>query len=77
RLEGDERVNGYDMELLQYGHVNMDLQYNQGDQAKKYMCKYVTKQAGTKQATIFRETDASVTQGVKSSSGQKYLPSEA
>ncbi|KAF9369703.1 hypothetical protein CPB97_003369, partial [Podila verticillata] len=65
------------MELLRYGHVNMDLQYNQGDQAKKYMCKYVTKQAGTKQATIVRETDAGVTQGVRSSSGEKDLPSEA
>lgn len=39
------------MELLRFGRVNLDLQYNQGEGAKKYMCKYITKQAGPKQAT--------------------------
>ncbi|KAG0027227.1 hypothetical protein BGZ81_005791 [Podila clonocystis] len=39
REEGDEYVNGYNMELLRFGRVNMDLQYNQGDKAKNYMCK--------------------------------------
>ncbi|KAF9586498.1 hypothetical protein BGW38_003623 [Lunasporangiospora selenospora] len=52
RSEGDERINGYNMELLRFGRVNMDLQYNQGYGAKTYMCKYITKQAGPKQATI-------------------------
>ncbi|KAK3807529.1 MAG: hypothetical protein JOS17DRAFT_692108 [Linnemannia elongata] len=57
RNEGDGRVNGYNMELLRFGRVNMELQYNQGDKAKNYMCKYVTKQAGAKLATIVREAD--------------------
>ncbi|KAG0302215.1 hypothetical protein BGZ97_002446 [Linnemannia gamsii] len=35
----------------------MDLQYNEGDKAKRYMCKYVTKQAGAKVATMIREAD--------------------
>ncbi|KAF9271490.1 hypothetical protein BGZ74_005960, partial [Mortierella antarctica] len=65
------------MELLRYGRVNMDLQYNHGDKAKKYMCKYITKQAGPKQATIVRETDASSTRDVGSSSAEKEMPSEA
>ena len=57
REEGDEYVNGYNMELLRFGRVNMDLQYNQGDKAKNYMCKYVTKQAGPKQATVVNQDD--------------------
>ena len=71
RVEGDGRVNGYNMELLRFGRVNMDLQYNQGDKAKNYMCKYVTKQAGAKQATIVGEADA------RSSSAREDGPSEA
>lgn len=57
RAEGDGRVNGYNMELLRFGRVNMDLQYNYGDKAKNYMCKYVTKQAGAKHATIVSQAD--------------------
>ncbi|KAF9083702.1 hypothetical protein BGX29_002958, partial [Mortierella sp. GBA35] len=36
REPGDERINGYTMELFRFGRVNMDLQYNQGDKAKNY-----------------------------------------
>lgn len=50
--------------------MNMDLQYNQEDKAKKYMCKYVTKQAGPKQATIVSQADAG-------SSAERDGPSEA
>ncbi|KAF9185498.1 hypothetical protein BGZ51_002620 [Haplosporangium sp. Z 767] len=39
RTPGDERIVGYNMELLQFARVNMDLQHNHGDQTKKYMCK--------------------------------------
>ena len=63
------------MELLRFGRVNMDLQYNEGDKAKKYMCKYVTKQAGAKLATITREADAGLTRDVGSSSAD--MPSKA
>jgi len=63
------------MELLRFGRVNMDLQYNQGDKAKNYMCKYVTKQAGAKLATITRETDAGLIRDVGSSSAD--TPSKA
>lgn len=55
----------------------MDLQYNQGDQVKKYMCKYITKQAGAKLATIVREADASLTWNDRSSSAERDVPSEA
>ncbi|KAF8927636.1 hypothetical protein BGZ47_001998, partial [Haplosporangium gracile] len=57
RREGDEYIVGYNMELLRFGRVNMDLQYNVGSHAKKYMCKYITKQAGTKKATIIYDKD--------------------
>ncbi|KAG0377844.1 hypothetical protein BGX24_005336 [Mortierella sp. AD032] len=57
RAEGDERINGYNMDLLRFGRVNMDLQYNEGDRAKYYMCKYVTEQAGPKQVTIVTDKD--------------------
>ena len=57
RKPEDECINGYNMELLRFGRVNMDLQYNQGDKAKKYMCKYITKQAGPKQATVVNQGD--------------------
>ncbi|KAF9128072.1 hypothetical protein BG015_004403 [Linnemannia schmuckeri] len=53
----------------------MELQYNKGDKAKNYMCKYVTKQAGAKLATIVREADAGLTQDVGSSSAD--MSSEA
>lgn len=68
RKPGDERVNGYNMDLLRFNHVNMDLQHNQGDKAKNYMCKYVTKQAGAKLATITREADTDLAQDGGSSS---------
>lgn len=71
RAEGDGRINGYNMELLRFGRVNMDLQYNQGDKAKNYMCKYVTKQAGAKQVTVVDKGDA------QRSSSREDGPSEA
>ncbi|KAF9092457.1 hypothetical protein BGX27_001795, partial [Mortierella sp. AM989] len=74
RAEGDECVNGYNMELLRFGCVNMNLQYNQDDKAKNYMCKYVTKQAGAKLVTIVREADAGLTRDVGSSSAD--MPSK-
>jgi hypothetical protein len=55
RRESDSRINGYNMDLLRFARVNMDLQYNQGSGAKRYMCKYITKQAGIRQATIAQD----------------------
>lgn len=57
RSEGNERVVGYNMDLLRFGRVNMDLQYNHGARAKYYMCKYITSQAGPKQVTIVTDKD--------------------
>ena len=76
RQEGEGFIVGYNMELLRFGHVNMDLQYNTGSQAKKYMCKYITKQAGAKMATITREDDIGQTQQSASSTARDR-PSEA
>ncbi|KAK5828981.1 hypothetical protein F5H01DRAFT_261949, partial [Linnemannia elongata] len=75
REPGDGRVNGYNMELLRFGCVNMDLQYSEGDKAKNYICKYATKQAGAKVATIIREADAGLARDVGSSSTD--MPSKA
>jgi len=43
------------MELHSFGRVNMDLQYNQGSEVKRYMCKYLTKQAVIQKATIAQD----------------------
>lgn len=53
----------------------MDLQYSEGDKAKNYICKYATKQAGAKVATIIREADAGLARDVGSSSTD--MPSKA
>lgn len=57
RKEEDGRVIGYNMDLLRFARVNMDLQYNQGERAKHYMCKYITMKGGPKKVTIVTEKD--------------------
>lgn len=57
RAQGCERVRGYNMDLLRFGRVNMDLQYNHGGWAKYYMSKYTTQQAGPKKVTIVTDKD--------------------
>lgn len=37
------RVNTYNSDVLRYAQCNIDLQYNIGDQARYYLCKYTTK----------------------------------
>ncbi|KAK3806492.1 MAG: hypothetical protein J3R72DRAFT_377335, partial [Linnemannia gamsii] len=37
------RVNTYNGDALRYAQCNIDLQYNVGDQARYYLCKYTTK----------------------------------
>ncbi|KAG9319355.1 hypothetical protein KVV02_004907 [Mortierella alpina] len=49
------QINGYNMDLLRFGRVNMDLQYNFGTSVKRYMCKYITKQAAIHKATIAQD----------------------
>jgi hypothetical protein len=60
RGECDSRIIGYNMELLRFGQVNMDLQYNQGSDAKRYMCKYITKQAAIQKATMAQDQNHSM-----------------
>lgn len=55
RGDNDSRINGYNIHLLRYGRVNMDLQYNQGSEVKRYMCKYITKQAAIHKATVAQD----------------------
>lgn len=57
---GDSRINGYNLDLLRFGRVNMDLQYNRGSEVKRYMCKYITKQAVIKKATIAQDRNQSM-----------------
>lgn len=71
RAEGEERVNGYNMDLLRFGRVNMDLQYNEGNRAKYYMCKYVTEQAGPKQVTIVTDKDTADASAARTSSSNE------
>lgn len=60
---------------LRFGRVNKDLQYNHGDKAKNYICKYVTKQTGATLATVIRDTDVGLTRDVGSPSAD--MASEA
>jgi hypothetical protein len=76
RTEGDERVNGYNMDVLRFGRVNMDLQYNEGDRAKYYMCKYVTEQAGPKQVTIVTDKDKIDASAAEMSSSNEHRSSK-
>ncbi|KAI7817633.1 hypothetical protein BC939DRAFT_390057, partial [Gamsiella multidivaricata] len=76
RGEGDERVIGYNMDLLHFARVNMDLQYNLGERAKHYMCKYVTMQGGPKKVTIVTEKDkigGSATSAEDDRSSSEYI----
>ncbi|KAF9081215.1 hypothetical protein BGX23_001120 [Mortierella sp. AD031] len=56
----------------------MDLQYNEGDRAKYYMCKYVTEQAGPKQVTIVTDKDKidASAAGMSSSNEDRSLSNE-
>lgn len=58
--EEDSQIVGYNMYLLHFGRVNMDLQYNHGSQAKRYMCKYMTKQAAVHEETIAQDRNHSM-----------------
>lgn len=60
RGPNDCRINGYNIEMLRFARVNMDLQYNQGSEVKRYMCKYITKQAAIHKATIAQDRNQSM-----------------
>lgn len=60
REDEDSRINGYNIHLLRFGRVNMDLQYNQGSEVKRYMCKYITKQAAIHKATVAQDRNQSM-----------------
>lgn len=57
RSEGNERVIGYNIDLLRFGRVNMDLQYNDGDRAKYYLTKEISKPACPKEVTVVTDKD--------------------
>ncbi|KAG0305673.1 hypothetical protein BGZ97_001039 [Linnemannia gamsii] len=64
------------MDVLRFGRVNMDLQYNEGDRAKYYMCKYVTEQAGPKQVTIVTDKDKIDASAAEMSSSNEHRSSK-
>lgn len=52
RLDGDEDVNGYNPDILRFVQSNMDLQFNVGTRALRYICKYITKPTEIYKGTI-------------------------
>ncbi|KAF9979619.1 hypothetical protein BGZ75_009418, partial [Mortierella antarctica] len=52
RREEEHRIVGYNMELLRFAQMNMDLQYNSVSQARKFKWRNISKQAGTKYCTM-------------------------
>ncbi|KAK3804508.1 MAG: hypothetical protein J3R72DRAFT_377483 [Linnemannia gamsii] len=55
RTKDDLFINSYNIDLLRFANVNLDLQYNHGSRSKRYMCKYITENAAIYEARLTQD----------------------